>query len=656
MPVALVVDDHAEGRYLVACVVRAEGFSVLEASNGEEALAIARTQPVQLIVSDILMPSLDGFGLCRAKQADPELRAIPFVFYTATYTDARDEEFARSLGADDFLRKPMEPSELRQRLRQVLAVRRSEAPSATEPSSETETPFLRQYNEVLIRKLEDKLTELERVNQSLLLNQAAIDSSVHGIVFIDFTGHVISSNPAMTELLGVESAELVGRDAAELLLAPPSYREWLKSGEPQFGFDAQVRNLRQPTEPLSLSVAAHVVSSKAGERVAIMLLCQDVTEKRRMVEELSRAERLQALSLFSAGIAHDFNNLLVAMLAGLDLGASPELSPAEREEYREAGLAAVRRAKELTTRLIAFSRGGPTERTVLELGRLVRESLRLAMSGTGVRTTLELGDEPAFVEGNAGELGQVFSNLFVNARQALGERGRLTVILHREEQALRVTVTDDGPGIAPELLPKIFDPFFTTKSAGTGLGLATSAAIVRDHQGTLRARSIPGQGASFEVTLPRSTKTAETMSPASRSQAPLRGTGRILVQDEQLINQALMQRLLERAGYLVVAVSHGEHVLLELERADKEGETFSLLILEPTVRGGLGGAETLRLLRERGCRVPAIASTGYGDPSTVREQLALGFTRVLTKPFFPHELLGLVKAVLAEPGSSFALR
>ncbi len=651
MPVALVVDDHAEGRYLVVCVLRALGFSALEAAHGEEALSLARSRPVELIVSDILMPTLDGFGLCRAKQADPALRGIPFVFYTATYTDARDEEFARSLGADDFLRKPMDPRELEDRLRQVLSSRQSQQPPQLVPEQTSETPFLRQYNQVLIRKLEDKLTELEQVNESLLLNQAALTSSAHGIAFLDFTGQITSTNPAMAELLGRESALLVGCDAAELLSAPTGYREWLECPQNHFGFETRVRSEKGRGEPRCLSVAAHVVSSKEGARVAIMLSCQDITEKVHMLEELARAERLQALSLFSAGIAHDFNNLLVAMLAGLDLGASSELSAEEREEYRAAGLAAVARAKELTTRLIAFSRGGATERTVLDLRRLVRDSLRLALSGSGIRSEVDLGEEPAFVEGNAGELGQVFSNLLVNARQAQNDLGKLRVRLCHDQDQLCVTITDDGPGIAPELLSKIFLPFFTTKSSGTGLGLATSVGIVREHQGRIRVDSVPGKGATFEVILPKSNRVPAVEQVASFSQSPPRGGGRILVLDEQLITQALMQRLLERAGYQVVAVSHGEQVLLELERAEKDGRPFSLLILELTVRGGLGGAETLRLVRERGCRLPAIASTGYGDALTTGEQVAQGFARVLTKPFFPHELLGLVKAVLAEPSA-----
>jgi PAS domain S-box-containing protein len=662
MPYALVVDDHPQNRYLLRCLLAADGYEVLEAANGQEALDLARMRTVNVVVSDILMPTLDGFTLCRAWRADPALCRIPFIFYTATYTDPRDEAFARSLGAADFIVKPTEPLEVRERIRRTVQASLETPPAEPLAPEITETPYLKQYNEVLIRKLEDKLSELETANEALVVKDFALASATSGILIADVVGSVTYANPAMAQLCGSLPEGLLGMNVCEILLPPSTWADWLSRAEGGYSFDSQLLRTEPHPHPTWLSVTAHFILSAEHQPVGMMISCRDITEERRLRDELARTQRLEALSLFSAGIAHDFNNLLVAMFAGLEFGTASELEEAERQEYRATGLAALQRAKDLTGRLLSFSRGNVGKKQAVNLKQLLNETLLLSFSGSGTRYETRFAPEPATVEGNAGQLAQVFSNLFFNARQAMNEAGTVFVSVERDLRSHDdgvssaesvfwvIRVKDEGPGIPPAVLPQIFEPYFTTKPTGTGLGLATCHAIVRDHGGRINVTSQVGAGASFEVWLPVSLQAPVSVA-TTQSVELVGGTGRILVMDEQVIIQALMQRSLERAGYFVVSVSNGEQVLLEFDRAQQAGAPFDLLIVDVTVRNALGGLETLLALRRQGYLVPVIASTGYCDENTVTGLLHSGFDRVLGKPFFLHELLSVVKAVLGDEGA-----
>lgn len=200
MPRVLIVDDQEDALYLLETLLKANGIGVLTASNGAAAWEQARATPPDLVISDILMPVMDGFTLCRLWKKDPELRHVPFVFYTATYTDSKDEEFALGLGADRFLVKPMEPDAFLSQIGEILEqYRAGTLQPAAAPCTE-ESVQLQKYNEVLIRKLEDKLAQLEEANRALkaekAFNQAVLDSLSAHVAVVDVTGRIIAVNKA----------------------------------------------------------------------------------------------------------------------------------------------------------------------------------------------------------------------------------------------------------------------------------------------------------------------------------------------------------------------------------------------------------------------------------------------------------------------------
>jgi len=216
----LIVDDNSAGRYLLESTLKGFGLEVVAAENGREALEKARSHPPDLIVADILMPVMDGYTLCREWKADAALKHIPFVFYTATYTEARDEAFALDLGADSFIVKPQEPEALMDILRQVLAKSQETAPAAPAKPCGEEMEFFRQYNTILFHKLEKKMEDLEIANENFnALNERYrlfFDHATDVIYTIGADLKITSVSPSMERILGYKPREFIGRSVADL--------------------------------------------------------------------------------------------------------------------------------------------------------------------------------------------------------------------------------------------------------------------------------------------------------------------------------------------------------------------------------------------------------------------------------------------------------
>lgn len=647
MSLALIVDDHTEALYLLRCVLEAERFQVIEARNGREALAALEMQSVDLVISDILMPVMDGFSLCRAMKANAQQRSIPFVFYTATYVDRQDEDFAMALGADLFLVKPAEPQVLMERVRALLAERRQQSPATAAGEPVSETPFLQQYNAVLIRKLEDKLEELEQTVRALRIKDFALASSGNGILLVRADGTVSYANPAFLRMTDKSETDVLEMPVRTLMAENATFARWL--GDPHAAA-IELPLVEAVSKTVWARVEKHTISDGAGAGLGSIVFCSDVTEERRLRDKIARIERLDALGLFAAGIAHDFNNLLMAVFSLMD--ADLFSSQQEREESHAMARAAFERARELTGRLLSFAKNGVGDRRPTDLRQLLDDTARLCLSGSGVVCEKQYSVDVPVANVDAGQMARVFTNLIVNARQAMHDAGTLQLaidVARRKEDAtpmVRVAIRDSGPGIAANVLPKIFEPYFTTKADGTGLGLATSQAIVQQHGGEIVARSVPGAGATFEIVLPlvRSDEARRAPPPVAIIGPP--SNGRILVMDDQPSIQALLQQGLERIGYTVVVASNGEQALLEYRRAKNEARSFDLVLLDITVRGGMGGVDALEALRREDTDVLAIATTGYATDETTRQLETLGFARVLAKPFLIHELQATIRAVL----------
>ncbi len=657
MPKALIVDDKSENLYLMRTLLAAKGFEVTTASNGQEALRSAEKDPPDILISDVLMPVMDGFTLCREWKKDKRLLPIPFVFYTATYTDPKDEEFALSLGADLFIVKPKDPEELARLILDTFEKFGSGEIARSSTRAPDEEVFFQTYNRTLVRKLEEKVLDLEEANRALAVKDFAIASAISGIILADSAGTLTYANAAFSGMWGYPSGELAGLNIRDLAADKEQAFRVLSVLKTDGRWIGEIEAEKKDGTTFTVQMAAHAVKGSDGNTICLMASCIDVSDQVRMREELQRAQKLESLSLFAAGIAHDFNNLLTGIFNGLDImrDSLPLQSPAKPQF--DMAMSVFERAKDLTRRLLSFTKGETSRRRRLEVEDIVRESCALSLSGSSIRHSVTVCEGPWVVEADANQLSQVFNNIVINARQAMQDQGLMEISIENRVLSadaigglpagdyVSIRFQDTGPGIPENTMPHIFDPFFSTKMEGSGLGLATSYAIAKDHGGHIGASSRPGSGAVFEVWLPA---LRAGQKEREKTQAPekIGGYGRILVMDDEETIRELAEYILKKGGYEVTCAESGREALEIYRSAADEHHPFDLVILDLTVRGGMGGEETLAELQRVNPRIAAIASTGYSDEGTNSRLKEAGFLAQLPKPYRSYELLSVVKAVI----------
>lgn len=541
------------------------------------------------------------------------------------------------------------------------------------------------------------ITERLRTQQQLDEQRQRLEFTLQSIgdavITTDAAGRIVLMNPIAEQYTGKLSAHVVGHPLAEVLKLldehtraprPSSVLDLLRTGrESSRSADAFVLVGPGGSERLVAENAA-LIRLTSGEPLGAVVALRDVTRERRRAEESARTVKLESLGLLAGGIAHDFGNLLTAMVGHVAIAQSvPGLPEAAAKRLAELDRA-VWRAKDITQQLFNFAKGGAPKKSVVNLPAVIREAANYAIGGTQVSLRCMLATDLYPVEADEGQIVQVINNLAVNAVQAMPHGGTLLIAAEnydperdsqtplRDGRWVRIAVTDTGTGIAPEHLAKIFEPFFTTKPKGTGLGLATCYAVVKRHGGQLRVESHAGHGTTFHIILPASPSarpvtlaTALAASPLEtapaaptttvtanpfRVEIPARKTrGRILLMDDERLVREAVTLMLGLLDYDVVQATSGAEVLEKYAAALREGRRFSAVLLDLRVPEGMGGAETMRRLREMDPHACAIAASGYHDDPVLLEFRQHGFTGKLAKPFKMDELGASLKKLLEEP-------
>ncbi len=483
--------------------------------------------------------------------------------------------------------------------------------------------------------------------------EAALVSISDGVVALGRDARILLANPAAEVILGAESGRLVGRTLSSVLEGDFSVVD-----EPAPGAEpiavvsadalttlaaAEPRVFRQrrtgvPSRYLEIS-AADLRGSDNGAAGTVLAL-RDVTTRRRLENELLEKRKHESLGLLAGGIAHDFNNLLGVIQGTLSLVAKIGNSSEEQQELFATALQATRNAAQLTEQLLTFARGDTPEVRTASVSDIVDESVRLAMSGSDVHCEVAADEDIWPVEVDPTQIARVVGNILMNARQAMGERGRIRVSCRNhapvgEGRQVRITIEDEGPGIPERDLSRIFDPYYTTKEQGNGLGLAIVHAIVDRHGGRLAVKSVPGRGTTVSVYLP---------SPGARPRADAPTGGHILVLDDEADVRVILTRMLTELGHDCDAVGEGEAAIEAYAGAAAQGRPYGAVILDLTVPGGMGGLEVLERLRGIDEGVRAIVTSGYSDDLVVANFRLHGFAGCLEKPYD----MDLLEETLAE--------
>ncbi len=467
------VDDDELNRNLFALVFREAGFDVKEAATGSEALRLAAEKP-DLVILDVNLPDIDGFEVCRHIKAHPATRTIPVMHMSAVYVTPEDRTHALEDGADVYLTKPVEPKELVAQARALMRIHQAE----------------------------------ERARAAARQWQATFSAINDAVCLLDRQGRVLRCNDAAERLLQRPSSEILGRSWEELK-PPPADRS-----EPS-AFEQMLQTHRRATAEWAvgqgwLQVIADPLLADEGTLIGAVCILSDVSQRKRLEEQLRQSQKMEAVGQLAGGVAHDFNNLLTAIIGNISLllAAKPQQDP-DREPLLVIEQAAWR-AAELTRQLLNFSRRSLPHLERTDLRACLEEVATLLRPGLDPRITLEVLSSPDLVpvQADPGQLHQVLMNLCLNARDAMPEGGRLLLAAENAVvgELVRLRVQDSGRGIAPDVLPHIFEPFFTTKGLGkgSGLGLASVYGIVQAHQGRVECSSVVDQGTCFDVYLPRS--------------------------------------------------------------------------------------------------------------------------------------------------------
>ena len=462
-------------------------------------------------------------------------------------------------------------------------------------------------------------------------------------------GYFRRVNPSWTRVLGWSEQELLSRPVADFM--HPEDRERtlqararLAKGIPVIGLENRYMCRDGSYRWLSWQ------SSLYREGGLVIAVARDITERKHSDEEHLVVSKLESTGMLAAGVAHDFNNLLASVLLNVELvRLMGPLSEQQAQHLRQAQ-DSVSAAQGLTRQLVTFAEGGRMARRVLDLRPLLRGALEHVLGGSLVVGECDFESElwPAEVE--EAQIRQVVKHLARNALEAMPGGGVIRVAARNATiragqlgaaaagNYLCVTVADRGPGIPVAARDKVFDPYFSTKARGPqkgmGLGLTICHAIIRRHGGQIVVDdSAPGAGTTVRCYLPARpgaapTSDFELVVPAGNGERP-----RILVMDDEPWLRDVLEQALRRLGYVPELAKDGEEALALFRSALDAGRPFDAVLLDLTVRGGMGGREVVSLLREISPGLRAVLMTGYDGNSDFADYARLGFQAALSKPF-----------------------
>ena len=678
----LVVDDNQANIYLLESMLKGNGHHVQTAVNGEEAFEKIEAGGCDLIISDILMPVMDGFQLCRKVKTDAAYRHIPFIIYTATYTGPQDEAFALEIGADRFIQKPCEPDILITVIEELLSSATRREP-AVEPSPKEEEEILKLYNERLIRKLEQKMLEAENeikkrkeIERSLKESEETLrritTSAQDAIIMMDDQGKVSFWNGAAERIFGYSKQEAMGHNL-HLMLSPSQYKDAYRRQMSHFMQTGNGPAVDRITEligrkkdgtqfPIELSLSSvkiHGNWNAIGLIRDITTRKQVETEQKELAKTLQQSQKMQAIGTLAGGIAHDFNNILSAIIGYTELSLGIVEKGSVVQRYLSEVFSAGKRARDLVNQILAVARETKEEIKPIPVRLIVKEVLKLIRST--IPTTIDIRQDlksDALIMGNATRVHQIVMNLCTNAAQAMHDQGGVLNI-ELENMAIEttatadrcglkigdyieLTVSDTGHGIPPDLMGSIFEPYVTTKTPGegTGLGLSVVHGIVESYGGKITAESELGKGATFTVLLPITHK-----GKTSRPQTPVslpKGSERILYLDDEASIASMAGQMLASLGYRVTERTSSIEAL-ELFRS--KPNDFDLVITDMTMPNLTGDRLAVELIKNRP-DIPVILCTGYSQKvsdETVRE---IGIKALVHKPIVMADLSKIIRQVL----------
>ncbi len=406
--------------------------------------------------------------------------------------------------------------------------------------------------------------------------------------------------------------------------------------------------------------ARGIFDSKA-QLIEYQCVGNDITERLKMEQELVRTQKLESIGILAGGIAHDFNNLLSSIVSNIEV-ATLETAMEQSSRHRlDEAIRSAMNARHLTQQLLTFSKGGKPVKEPVDVATLLRTNIEFTLAGSKVKAEYDFADNLNYISADPFQIGQVVNNIVINAVQAMPEGGYIFVRASNiasldsrlgEPESngfVQIAIKDQGTGIPAENLNKIFDPFFTTKAKGTGLGLSTVQSIVRNHHGTIDVRSEPGEGTVFTVSLPACEPVEMRAAEPGLDDLTVAGA-RVLIMDDDESILDVLSIILTEMGHDVKIARNGEEALESVSTALSEGRPFDLLIMDLTIRGGMGGKDAIAKIRNLDPKIRSIVSSGYSNDPVMADPGVYGFDDILQKPYTIKDLREKLSTILKKDG------
>ena len=516
------------------------------------------------------------------------------------------------------------------------------------------------------------VTARREKEEQLRLQGAALDAAANGIMLVNREGIIVWVNEAFTQLTGYERHEAIGQSPRIMKSGRHDkvfYHQLWTTVLTGNMWRGELVNRRKNGTLYLEELTITPVLDERGNPTHFIAIKQDISERRHLQQQLLQAQKMETIGQLAGGIAHDFNNLLQAITGFADI-LLQDMDPANphRADVLEINKAADR-ATELTRQLLAFSRKQMLEPMAVDLNDLVAgtEKMLRRLIGEDIQLTLELEPGLDLIQADPGQLEQVLVNLTVNARDAMGVGGRLTIrtngiVLLKEDTLLdpemrsgrfvMLSVTDSGHGMPPDVAARIFEPFFTTKGPGrgTGLGLSVVYGIVQQHGGMIRVYSEPGQGTTFRIYLPVSEEGLATpgtpVTPNSERLPRGRGERILLVEDENGVRDFAISAL-RKFGYQPYAA----------ENAARAEELFALengrfdLVFTDVVLPDQNGLDLVAILQERRPDIRILFTSGYMDEKSRWPAIRDRNYPFLQKPYPLARLLHAIRSAIEQPSA-----
>jgi PAS domain S-box-containing protein len=518
------------------------------------------------------------------------------------------------------------------------------------------------------RDITERKMEQEKLKRRDAYIRNILDTVDEGFIVVDRDYRILTANRAYCEQVGMEAELIMGRKCHEVSHKSlnPCYEEGeeccvkavFATGLPQTAYH---RHEDGDGNTIYVEIKAFPVRNASGEVTRAIETISDITEKRLLEEERLKIQKLEAIGTLAGGIAHDFNNLLQGVFGYILLAKmASEQNPESRKALEEAEKALHLTVK-LTNQLLTFSKGGKPLKKSTDPRVVIDNAVRFALSGSSVGCFIADSEKLWPIDADEGQITQVIQNIILNAAQAMPDSGQVEITARNLQvndspaeglekgPYVEIAIRDEGIGIRESDLIRIFDPYFTTKEKGSGLGLATSYSIVKNHGGLIKVLSSPGAGSTFFIYLPASEPIRTLERPPLLEPAPELPArpGRILVMDDEEMIRAVAGAMIKSLGHRVEFAVNGEEAVARYQETLRLGEPFDGVILDLTIRGGFGGEETLQRILALDPGVKAVVSSGYADNPIVANYREYGFSAVLNKPYTLNGLRNVLNELLA---------